>query len=104
MKLWYVYIMTNKPDGVLYIGMTDNLEERVKEHKFKRYPKSFSARYNCNKLVYFEEYNDGEKAVIREKQFKKWKRNWKTDLIIEMNPNWIDLSINWNLGLRKFRS
>ena len=70
MKLWYVYIMTNKPNGVLYIGVTNNIDERVKEHKLKVYPKSFTARYNCDKLVYFEEYENGLIAEKREKQFK----------------------------------
>ena len=51
--------MTNKPNGVIYIGVTDNIEERVKEHKLKIHPKSFTARYNCNKLVYFEEFENG---------------------------------------------
>ena len=104
MKLWYVYIITNKPNGVLYIGVTNNIEERVKEHKLKIYPKSFTAKYNCDKLVYFEEFKSGDKAVVREKQFKKWKRDWKINLIEEMNPSWTDLSLNWNLNFNKLRS
>ena len=56
MKLWYVYIMSNKPNGVLYIGVTDDIEERIKEHKLKLYPKAFTSRYNCDKLIYFEEF------------------------------------------------
>ena len=103
MKLWYAYIMTNKLEGVLYIGVTDNIEERVKEHKLKVYPKSFTAKYNCDKLIYFEEFDNGSEAEIREKQFKKWKRDWKIRLIEEMNPNWIDLSINWNFNFNKLR-
>jgi putative endonuclease len=103
MKYWYVYIMTNKPNGVLYIGLTDNIEERIKEHKLKVYPKSFTAKYNCDKLVYFEEFEIAEKAVVREKRFKKWKRDWKIELIEDMNSNWIDLSINWNLNYNKLR-
>lgn len=63
--------MTNKPQGVLYIGVTDNLMERIKEHKLKVYPNSFTAKYNCDKLVYFEEWENGLEAVKREKQFKK---------------------------------
>lgn len=96
--------MANKPNGVIYIGVTNNIDERVKEHKFKVYPKSFTAKYNCDKLVYFEEFEDGEKASIIEKQFKKWKRQWKVNLIQEMNPDWTDLSMNWNLENKIFRN
>lgn len=103
MKHWYVYIMTNKPSGVIYIGVTDNIVERVREHKNKIYPRSFSARYNCDKLVYFEEFENGEDASIRERQFKKWKREWKVKLIVDMNPSWFDLSTNWNLDNKEFR-
>lgn len=103
MEFWYVYIMTNKPNGVIYIGITDNIEERVKEHKMKMYPKSFTARYNCDKLVYFEEFDDGEKVIIREKRFKKWKRDWKLKLIEDMNSGWTDISLNWNLNFKKYR-
>ncbi|WP_394974892.1 GIY-YIG nuclease family protein [uncultured Croceitalea sp.] len=71
MKYWYVYIMSNKPNRVIYIGVTDNIDERVKEHKLKLYSKAFTARYNCNKLVYFEEYRDVNEALIRERRFKK---------------------------------
>lgn len=95
--------MTNKPNGVLYIGVTDNLEERVKEHKLKIYSKAFTARYNCDKLVYLEEFEGGAEAIKREKQFKKWKRDWKIKLIEEMNPNWIDISENWNIDFTKSR-
>lgn len=104
MKHWCVYIMTNKPKGVLYIGVTDDIEERIKEHKLKAYSKSFTAKYNCNKLVYFEEFQNGSEAELREKQFKKWKRDWKIELIEDMNPSWSDLSINWNLNYNKIRN
>lgn len=103
MKHWYVYIMNNRPNGVLYIGVTDNLDERVKEHKLKAYPKSFTSKYNCDKLIYFERFDDGLQAVRREKQFKKWKREWKIKLIEEMNPSWADLSLNWNLDYNNLR-
>ena len=96
--------MSNKPNGVIYIGVTDNIKERVKEHKLKLYPKSFIAKYNCNKLVYFEEFKNGEEAVKREKKFKKWKRKWKIELIDEMNPSWFDLSSNWNINYNKLRN
>lgn len=103
MKLWYIYIMTNKPNGVLYIGVTDNLMERVKEHKLKVYPDSFTAKYNCDKLIYFEEWETGVDAAIREKQLKKWKRDWKINLIVDMNPSWMDISLNWNFDFGKLR-
>ncbi|MBO6532126.1 MAG: GIY-YIG nuclease family protein [Muricauda sp.] len=95
--------MTNRPDGVLYVGVTDNLDERVKEHKLKAFPQSFTAKYNCDKLVYFEQFENGEEAVKREKQMKKWKRAWKINLIKEFNPNWVDISLNWKLNYNKLR-
>jgi len=103
MKHWYVYVMTNKPDGVLYIGVTDNIDERVKEHKLKVYPKAFTSKYNCDKLVYFEVFENAVDAIVREKRFKKWKRGWKVELIEEMNPGWSDLTLNWNLNYNRFR-
>lgn len=96
--------MTNKANGVLYIGSTDNLDERIKEHKLKRYPNSFTAKYNCDKLVYFESVETGALASKRERQMKRWKREWKINLIVDMNPSWSDLSLNWNLNFSKFRN
>ncbi|WP_229724602.1 GIY-YIG nuclease family protein [Winogradskyella forsetii] len=101
--LWYVYIMANKPKGVIYIGVTDNIEERVKEHQLKIRTKSFTAKYNCDKLVYFEEYADANEATLREKRMKKWKREWKVKVIEDMNPSWMDLSMNWKLNYNKLR-
>jgi len=95
--------MNNKPKGVIYVGVTDNLEERIKEHKLKLYPKSFTAKYNCDKLIYFEEFENDQEAMIREKRLKKWKREWKVKLIETMNPGWMDLSMNWSLNYKKFR-
>jgi len=95
--------MNNKPNGVIYVGVTDNLEERIKEHKLKLYPKSFTAKYNCDKLIYFEEFENDQEAMIREKRLKKWKREWKVKLIETMNPGWMDLSMNWSLNYKKFR-
>jgi putative endonuclease len=95
--------MSNKYHGVLYIGVTDNLIERVKEHKLKIYPNSFTARYNCDKLIYFEELDNGLNATTREKQLKKWKREWKVKLIEEMNFTWMDISLNWNFDFSKIR-
>jgi putative endonuclease len=95
-KSRYVYIMTNKPQGVLYIGVTDNINARVEEHKTKVFRKSFTAKYNCDKLVYLEEYHTGSEAALREKQMKKWKRDWKINLIEGSNAGWHDISLNWN--------
>jgi putative endonuclease len=95
--------MSNKHQGVIYVGVTDNLQERVKEHKLKVYPNSFTAKYNCDKLIYFEEWDNGLEATIREKQLKKWKREWKVKLIEEMNLTWMDISLNWNFDFSKIR-
>lgn len=95
-KGWYIYIMTNRPNGVLYIGVTNDIKSRVLEHKNKLYKKSFTAKYNCDKLVYFEDFNNGAEAAVREKQLKKWNRQWKINLIEEVNPSWMDISMNWN--------
>jgi len=91
---YYVYIITNKKDGVLYVGVTNNLERRMFEHKNKL-KKGFSSKYNLLQLVYFEEYQFIEEAIKREKNIKKWKRDWKIKLIIEENPNWDNLSKDW---------
>lgn len=93
---FHVYIMTNKMEGVLYIGYTGDLESRVIEHKTKVKPQSFTAKYNCDKLVYLEEYDSKEKAEKRESQLKKWKRDWKIKLINDLNPKWMDISLNWS--------
>ncbi|MBW1295326.1 GIY-YIG nuclease family protein [Aquimarina litoralis] len=92
MTIWIVYIITNKKDGVLYIGVTKDLKRRMYQHKNKVHPKTFSARYNLDKLVYFEDYSIKEEAYTREKQMKKWNREWKIKLIKEHNPDWDDLS------------
>lgn len=88
---WSVYIITNKPKGVLYIGETKRLKKRIYQHKNKVHPTTFSARYNLDKLVYFENHEIKEEAKLREKQMKKWKRDWKIKLIEKTNPNWLDL-------------
>ena len=90
-KKGYVYFMTNKYNNVLYVGVTGNLLLRVAEHKAK-INKGFTYKYNCNKLVYFEEFEVITDAIAREKQIKNWKREWKNDLICKDNPNWNDLS------------
>ena len=88
--------MTNKNNTVIYIGVTSNLIKRVYEHKSKMY-KGFSSRYNCNKLVYFEEFININDAILREKQLKAGNRMKKEELIKSLNPDWLDLSIDWVL-------
>ncbi|WP_422861038.1 GIY-YIG nuclease family protein [Flagellimonas sp. S174] len=91
---YYVYILTNKKNGTLYIGMTNDLERRILEHKSKLVD-GFTKKYGLNKLVYFEAYQYVNDAILREKRIKKWKRQWKIDLIEEENRNWNDLGLNW---------
>ena len=95
MRTYYVYILSNKRNGTLYIGLTNDLERRMREHKTKVYRKSFSARYSINKLLYFEEYSTYYQALSRERQLKKWNRKWKLRMIEENNKDWYDLSENW---------
>jgi len=91
---YFVYILASKQNTVLYIGVTNNLERRVLEHKNK-INKGFTSRYNIDKLVYFEEYTNINEAIKREKQLKKWNRQWKIDLIEKDNPEWKDLAAKW---------
>lgn len=86
-----VYIMANAYNNVLYIGVTSDLFSRITEHKNKIYPKSFTAKYNCNKLVFYEMYSTIEEAIGVEKRLKKWNRKWKIQLIEKDNPTWSDL-------------
>jgi putative endonuclease len=82
---YFVYIITNKENGTLYVGVTNNLEKRIYEHKNKIY-KGFSEKHGLNRLVYFEHTIDVNSAIEREKKLKRWKRNWKLDLINNYNP------------------
>ena len=93
-RQYFVYILSNKKNGTLYIGMTNNLERRLFEHKNKL-NEGFSKKYNLTKLLYFETFQYPNDAIIREKNLKKWKRAWKIRLIEEENPNWDDLSSTW---------
>lgn len=90
----YVYIITNKRDGVLYIGLTKDLKRRIYQHKNKAHPNTISSRYNLNKLVYFEEFKIEEQAKKKERQMKKWNRDWKIELIEKVNPDWRDFYDN----------
>ncbi len=87
---YYVYILTNKINTVLYIGVTNNLIKRIYQHKTK-VVNGFTEKYNVNKLVYYEIYNDINVAIEREKQLKTWNRNWKKRLIEKENKDWNDL-------------
>ena len=83
--------MTNASNNVLYVGVTADLIVRVDQHKTKAFPDSFTAKYNCDKLVYFEPYHRIEEAIAREKNIKDWKREWKDALVNKVNPHWRDL-------------
>ena len=85
--------MMNQGKTVLYIGVTSDISKRIYEHKKKVYPKSFTAKYNTDQLVYFERFDDITYAIAREKVLKKWKREWKENLIKVINPDFEDLSI-----------
>ncbi|MEM9143491.1 MAG: GIY-YIG nuclease family protein [Bacteroidota bacterium] len=90
----YCYILTNKNKTVLYVGATNNIVRRMNEHKHGVYRKSFTRRYNCDILVYFEEYENMNDAFNREKQLKAGSRKKKEQLINTMNPDWNDLAIS----------
>ncbi|AUC81522.1 GIY-YIG nuclease family protein [Lacinutrix sp. Bg11-31] len=92
---YYLYILSNKFNGTLYIGVTNNLERRLFEHKNKLV-EGFSKRYDLKKLIYFETFQYVNDAIKREKNMKKWKRDWKIKLIQEDNPNWSDLAEDWD--------
>ena len=87
---YYIYILASKKNGTLYIGMTNNLLRRIYEHRNCTL-EGFTKKYGIKKLVYFEHTQDVNAAILREKQLKKWKREWKIRIIEEMNPDWNDL-------------
>ena len=89
-KQYYVYILASKKNGTLYIGVTNNLLRRVYEHKNDSID-GFTRKYGVHKLVYYEIADDIESAIIREKRLKKWKREWKIEMIEKCNPEWNDL-------------
>jgi putative endonuclease len=91
-RTYYVYLLTNWNNKVMYVGVTNNLEKRVFEHK-KKLIQGFTEKYNVNKLVYFETTQDVTAAIEREKQIKKWRREKKNQLVDLMNPEWKDLSL-----------
>ena len=93
--MYYVYILSNWDDSVLYIGVTSDLKRRLYEHR-NHLVDGFTARYNVHKLVYFEYTNDVQSAIEREKQLKGWRRDKKNALISKSNPTWDDLSKSWD--------
>ena len=91
-RRYYVYLLTNRNDKVMYVGVTNDIERRVYEHKSKSV-RGFTMKYNVNKLVYYEEMQDVRDAIAREKEIKKWRREKKDDLVVGVNPYWKDLNI-----------
>lgn len=89
-KQYYLYILASKKNGVLYIGVTNDLIRRVWEHKHNIL-KGFTRKYYVHKLVYYDVFDDINEAIYREKQMKKWKRQWKINLIEKTNKQWRDL-------------
>ena len=87
---FYVYMVTNRPGGVIYTGDTDEIERRIWEHR-DQIRKGFATKYNCSRLVWYELHETREGAFMRERQIKKWNRAWKMRLVEEANPEWDDL-------------
>ncbi len=88
--MFYVYLLSSRPLGTLYVGMTVDLAKRVWEHKIKATP-GFTAKYGIDRLVWYEQHASPQAAFARERQIKKWKRAWKIQLMEADNPHWIDL-------------
>jgi putative endonuclease len=93
-KEYFVYMLTNRWRNVLYTGITNSLHVRVWQHKNKTVP-GFTKQYNCDRLVYFETYDEVDQAIAREKQIKGWSRAKKDALIAATNPTWDDLAADW---------
>ena len=91
---YYIYILASKRNGTLYIGVTNNIEKRIYEHK-NNLVKGYTSKYRVYHLVYFEQTDNVSEAISREKQLKKWNRKWKLELIENSNPNWNDLVNIW---------
>ena len=97
--MYYTYILSNKNNTVVYTGVTNDLERRLYEHKNKLID-GFTSRYNVNKLVYYVSCSSIDEAIIYEKKIKGWRRSKKDDLINSFNPEWKDLSEDWDSSLR----
>ena len=96
-KKYYTYILTHERNHIFYVGVTNSIRRRMSEHRLATHG-THVGHYNIKKLVYFEEHADVRMAISREKTIKKWKREWKINIITEMNPNWIDLCSDWDLS------
>ncbi len=94
---YFVYLLTNRNNQVMYVGMTNDLVRRVHEHRTNAV-KGFTEKYNVNRLVYFEETSDVYAAITREKQIKKWRREKKNALVMQANPAWRDLADDLGLS------
>ena len=92
-RTFYVYILASRT-GTLYIGMCNNIERRMREHKSGEF-EGFASKHGCNRLVYYEAFDDVGKSIDREKQLKGWRREKKLALIKAMNPRWADLAEKW---------
>jgi putative endonuclease len=91
-KKYYVYLLSNKPYGTLYIGVTSNLIQRVYQHQ-EGFVTGFTKKYDIYHLVYYEVHLDINEAIVREKRIKRWHRQWKIKLIEQNNPHWLNLAI-----------
>ncbi len=96
MQCSFVYILFNRPNGTLYVGVTSDLKKRLSEHRHAIHPTAFTARYHIDKLGYYETFGDISRAIAREKQLKGGNRAQKIRLIESMNPEWKDLSAEWD--------
>jgi len=92
-----VYILTNKKDGVLYIGVTSGIDDRLRRHRLGE-GSTFTKKYQAHRLVYFEDFQYVNDAIAREKQLKNWHRQWKINLIEAENPDWNDLAPELDLS------
>ena len=100
---FYVYIVTNRRNGTLYIGHTDDIERRAYQHRVGAFT-GFASKYRCTRLVWFGQFPTRDEALARERQMKAWKRNWKIALIEQENPGWRDLTDDWHpIGARHYR-
>ena len=90
-KYFHVYMLASGKQGTIYIGVTSDLLSRVIQHKQHLFPKSFTAKYEVTRLVWFEAHDSAETAIRRERQLKEWRRAWKVELIQRANPTWRDL-------------